>query len=59
MIARFLRSGFTYSKGAQHARFPGISSPFDLQNAVQEVFGSRATRSERPAARISVETASN
>src|SRR3990170_7467386 len=37
-VAAFLRSGFSYSSGGAPASFPGVASPYDLENLAQEVF---------------------
>ena len=37
-VAKFMRSGFMYSRDGQVQRFSGFQSPFELENTVQEVF---------------------
>jgi RNA polymerase sigma factor (sigma-70 family) len=48
-VAKLLRSGFGYQTGGKPAAFSGYHQPYELENAVQEVF----TRAFAPRARQS------
>jgi RNA polymerase sigma-70 factor, ECF subfamily len=48
-VAKLLRSGFGYQTGGKPAVFAGYHQPYELENAVQEVF----TRAFAPQARLS------
>lgn len=38
LVSRALRGGFSFMAGSQRVRFQGYDSPFDLEDALQEVF---------------------